>query len=110
MGRGIRQVKENFNCENCDFEVVGNGFTNHCPECLCSKHVDNTPGDRVMLEECGCLMEPVDIKTKGGNFVIVHKCINCGVKSINRTSPEDDMDEIQRIMHKSGRQRYSRRL
>jgi len=106
MGRGLRQVKEDFECEQCGFEVTGNGFTNHCPQCLCSKHVDNTPGDRAMLEECGCLMEPVGVTTTRGGFAIVHKCINCGVESVNRTSPDDDDGELQRIMHKSaGRRR-----
>lgn len=100
MGRGIRQVKEDFICENCGTEVTGNGFTNHCPECLWSKHVDNTPGDRAMLDECGCLMAPERITTKGGKYTIVHKCINCGVTQTNRTSPDDSEQEIERLVFK----------
>ncbi len=96
-------MKEDFECENCGLIVTGNGFTNHCPECLCSKHVDNTPGDRAMLEECGCLMEPIGITTTRGGTAIVHKCINCGVESTNRTSPDDDIEQVQRIAHKSSR-------
>ena len=109
MGRGVRQVKEDFECVNCGTVVVGNGFTNHCPQCLCSKHVDGTPGDRQMLEVCGCLMEPVGITNTRGGSAIVHKCINCGVESINRVSPDDDIDEVLRIEHRGGGRRSKRR-
>lgn len=37
---------EDFICAHCGTHVRGNGYTNHCPECLWSKHVDNNPGDR----------------------------------------------------------------
>ena len=37
---------EDFICEHCGREVRGNGYTNHCPYCLWSKHVDINPGDR----------------------------------------------------------------
>ena len=55
---------EDFVCGNCGGEVVGNGYTNHCPKCLWSKHVDINPGDRA--EKCGGMMKPISvIKTKG---------------------------------------------
>ena len=41
---------EDFTCEHCGREVHGNGYTNHCPHCLHSKHVDVNPGDRAGLE------------------------------------------------------------
>ena len=50
--------KENFICENCGHFVVGNGFTNHCPNCFFSKHVDINPGDR--LCSCNGLMKPIE--------------------------------------------------
>lgn len=103
MGRGFKRTVEDFTCENCGRTVTGNGYTNHCPDCLWSKHVDDSPGDRSMIEECGCLMEPIAIETKGGRFVIVHKCINCGIERINRTSPEDNEEEIVRIAHKGAK-------
>jgi len=109
MGRGIRQVKEDFECEQCGFVVVGNGFTNHCPQCLCSKHVDNTPGDRAMLDECGCLMEPIGITESRGGIAIVHKCINCGIESINRTAPDDDDDMLQSLQYKSRRNKRNKK-
>ena len=39
---------EEFICENCGKKVEKLGYTSrdHCPHCLCSKHVDCFPGDR----------------------------------------------------------------
>ncbi|HYC79501.1 MAG TPA: RNHCP domain-containing protein, partial [Candidatus Binatia bacterium] len=53
----FQRTPENFVCENCGTKVSGNGYTNHCPNCLYSKHVDNNPGDR--LNKCHGLMEPI---------------------------------------------------
>ena len=52
--------REDFVCEHCGTKVVGDGYTNHCPKCLWSKHVDIMPGDRA--EDCQGLMRPIDIK------------------------------------------------
>jgi len=108
MGRGIRKVKENFICENCNYAVSGNGFTNHCPQCLCSKHVDNTPGDRAMLYECGCLMEPIGVTGSRGGIAIIHQCINCGVESINRTSPDDNDEMLQTLPYTHKRKKRTK--
>ena len=48
---------ENFTCGICGTEVKGSGYTDHCPKCLWSEHVDIFPGDR--KAECGGLMEPI---------------------------------------------------
>jgi rubrerythrin len=91
--------KENFVCEHCNAEVIGNGFTNHCPKCLWSKHVDVYPGDR--KAECGGLMEPVEfIKEKEG-YIFVHKCVKCGYTKRNKMAPDDDFDVAVRIVKKS---------
>jgi len=37
---------ENFTCEKCGLFVKGTGYTDHCPNCLWSKHMDINPGDR----------------------------------------------------------------
>lgn len=108
MGRGFKRTVENFVCENCGEEVVGNGYTNHCPSCLWSKHVDNAPGDRAALEECGCLMEPVSIEQRRGRFAIEHRCIGCGLTHINRISPEDNMDEVLAIAERNARKKGRR--
>ena len=43
---------ESFVCENCGMEVEKLVYSSrdHCPYCLCSKHVDKLPGDRA--EDC----------------------------------------------------------
>ena len=83
---------EDFKCNNCGYEVKGNGYTNHCPKCLWSKHVDVFPGDRE--ESCGGLMRPVGLKIENGKEVIVHKCEKCGDKRLCKVSEDDDRDSI----------------
>jgi hypothetical protein len=80
--------EENFICENCGVEVEGNGYTNHCPKCLWSKHVDIDPGDRAA--DCGGMMEPVFLDFSNGVFSITHECVKCGTKKKNITSPDDN--------------------
>lgn len=86
---------ENFICENCGAEVIGNGYTNHCPKCLYSKHVDINPGDRAC--ECGGLMEPVEILQKNGEFVILHRCKKCGFERKNKVNETDDYNAVLRV-------------
>ena len=83
---------ENFTCDNCGSNVVGNGYTNHCPECLCSKHVDHNPGDRSC--ECKGLMRPVAVESKKGLYVLVHKCSKCGFIRRNKCSNQDNFKLI----------------
>lgn len=90
--------KENFICENCGHFVVGNGFTNHCPNCFFSKHVDINPGDR--LCNCNGLMKPIEILQKDGNFIILHKCITCGFERRNRISEKDNTKNLIELIKK----------
>lgn len=83
---------EDFVCERCGIEVEGNGYTNHCPKCLWSKHVDVHPGDRAA--DCGGLMEPWAIESKGGSHDIVHKCLKCGYTKRNKVQKEDDFTVV----------------
>ncbi len=94
MKRFNRNI-ENFICEHCGAEVSGNGYTNHCPHCLYSKHVDINPGDRAA--ECGGLMEPIDIEQKDGKFIIVHRCQKCGFVRKNKMQENDDFNTILKI-------------
>ncbi len=87
--------KENFVCEKCGFEVEGDGFTNHCPECLWSKHVDISPGDRLNI--CGGLMEPIQILKKGREYSILHKCTKCGFEKPNKASMNDNFQIIVQV-------------
>ena len=90
--RSFQRTKEDFICENCGAKVKGNGYTNHCPKCLCSKHVDINPGDRA--ESCGGLMLPVDIELKDSKYVILHKCQKCGFERKNKICDEDDFEAV----------------
>ncbi|MFA5319276.1 MAG: RNHCP domain-containing protein, partial [Candidatus Paceibacterota bacterium] len=76
MTQNFKRKIEDFVCENCGARVPGNGFTNHCPKCLWSKHVDINPGDRA--ESCGGLMEPIGMALEKGKYVITQKCLACG--------------------------------
>ena len=92
--RFTRRV-EDFECERCGARVRGSGYTNHCPACLWSKHVDVYPGDRD--NPCEGLMEPVGALVEGGETVLVHRCVRCGETRRNRVDPADDRDAIARL-------------
>ena len=76
--RKFTRTIEDFTCERCKAEVVGNGYTNHCPQCLWSKHVDVSPGDRAHL--CGGMMRPIALEGTSPNYTIVHECTVCGAQ------------------------------
>jgi len=86
---------EDFICQHCGQEVKGAGYTNHCPKCLWSKHVDIDPGDR--LEACGGLMRPVDLYLKHQNWIITHQCQKCGLKKRNKIDKSDNFNEAIRL-------------
>ena len=95
MSSTFQRKIENFICEKCGFSVEGNGYTNHCPECLWSKHVDIHPGDR--LAECGGMMEPVRVEVKGGEYTIIHVCTVCGFERPNKAVAEDNFHMLVQI-------------
>ena len=84
--------KEDFECARCSFFVVGDGYTNHCPQCLWSRHVDVDPGDR--LAECLGMMEPIGVEIDGGENYIVQKCVQCGHTRRNRAAKGDNYKVI----------------
>ena len=80
---------EGFVCRNCGLEVLPAGSTsrNHCPRCLCSLHVDVSPGDRA--NRCGGLMVPVGLVTEGRRgYLVIHRCERCGRIRRNRAVPD----------------------
>jgi len=95
MSKKFQRTIEDFICENCGAAVKGNGYTNHCPKCLYSKHVDINPGDRDA--NCGGLMKPVAIEQKKGEYVILHKCVKCNHERKNKVAPEDDINAIMKV-------------
>lgn len=84
----FKRTVESFLCEHCGRDVAGNGFTNHCPKCLWSKHVDVHPGDRA--EACGGMMKPVALEGSSPDYSIVHVCERCSIRRKNRTAADDD--------------------
>lgn len=86
---------ENFVCERCGTRVQGTGYTNHCPVCLWSKHVDVSPGDRQAI--CGGLMKPVDLYLQNQNWTIIHQCEKCGQQSKNKIASEDDFEAVLKL-------------
>lgn len=93
--RKFQKNKEDFTCEHCGQEVKGTGYTNHCPRCLYSKHVDIHPGDREA--KCGGLMSVTDIDYKKGKYIFIHTCRTCGYKKKNQQTDNDSLEEILRI-------------
>ncbi len=72
----MKNVVEDFVCEVCGEKVIGNGTTDHCPNCLWGKHVDElVPGDRASY--CQGLMRPVAAEYKHDDFKILYKCEKC---------------------------------
>lgn len=90
---------ENFTCEHCGARVEGTGYTNHCPKCLWSKHVDVEPGDRAAT--CGGMMEPVSIEGSSPEYVILHRCVKCGYERKNKVQPGDDADALLALARRS---------
>lgn len=75
--------------------ILGDGYTNHCPYCLWSKHVDKNPGDR--LETCKGMMRPISVEKKKGGWILAQKCERCGFKRKNKTREEDNFEKIIEI-------------
>jgi rubrerythrin len=94
MPKFTRKI-EDFKCENCGKTVKGFGYTNHCPNCLFSKHVDINPGDR--LSDCDGIMKPVAIELEHSEYIIIHKCTKCGHVKKNKSAPEDNFEEILKL-------------
>ncbi|MDP3996141.1 MAG: RNHCP domain-containing protein [bacterium] len=96
----FQRRKENFRCGYCGKNTDGTGYTNHCPKCLWSKHVDINPGDR--QADCGALMEPVRVETKNGEHVIIHRCSECRTEKRNRMQDEDSFEAVIKVAERSG--------
>ncbi len=90
--KGFTKTVEDFNCAHCGAVVRGNGYTNHCPHCLWSRHVDNNPGDRAAT--CGGMMKPIMVETAGDSFVITHQCVICGKQKRQHTTDNDSIEAV----------------
>lgn len=95
----FQRRKEDFSCEKCGVLVEGNGYTNHCPECLWGKHVDINPGDR--KSSCRGLMKPIALEKKGEKYSISHRCVVCGFERKNKVSERDNFESMLSIVNVS---------
>ena len=93
----FKMIDEKFICEVCNKEVDTLKYTarDHCPYCLCSKHVDINPGDR--LNNCEGLLVPIGIEKFKDSYKIIYKCDKCGEYHKNIMANDDNMDEIIRL-------------
>lgn len=54
------------------------------------------PGDRA--NACGGMMEPMAVTTRRtGEFVLTHRCTQCGFERYNRIAGDDDFNLITEI-------------
>ena len=85
---------EGFICEACGKEVLPLKYSarDHCPFCLCSKHVDIMPGDR--KNTCLGILEPIGIEKFIDTYKIVYRCKKCGELHKNIMAKDDNMDLI----------------
>ena len=88
----FKRTVEDFVCEHCGNHVVGDGYTNHCPQCLWSKHVDVNPGDRAAA--CGGLMEPIALEGSTGKYRIIQRCLKCAIIRPIVVAKNDDMKAV----------------
>jgi hypothetical protein len=99
--RQRRDRPEEFRCRHCRAFVVpvpsGGRHRNHCPTCLHSRHVDERlPGDR--LSACGGTMAPIGrFQRAGGEYMLIHRCMDCGVERHNRIAADDDFDLVLQL-------------
>lgn len=90
--RLFQRRTEDFRCGQCGLFVEGDGYTNHCPACLFSRHVDVHPGDRAAA--CGGLMKPIALEPDGEAYRLTHRCLSCGEAKRNRTDERDDREAL----------------
>lgn len=82
--------QENFKCEMCSTEIKGSGYTDHCTNCLWSKHVDVNPGDR--SSDCKGMMKPIKVWHDRSSFLIEYKCVKCGMKKKVKAAESDNKE------------------
>ena len=93
----FKMIDEKFICEVCGKQVSPLGYTarDHCPYCLCSKHVDINPGDRAC--PCQGILKPIGIDKYKDTYKIVYKCAKCGQIKRNIMAIDDDYEQIIQI-------------
>lgn len=101
MNKKFQRQKEDFECLQCGLVVRGDGFTNHCPRCLWSQHVDIHPGDR--LADCKGMMQPIGLGKERDVYRILHRCQICGHESWNQSAEGDDFERLLELAEEMGK-------
>lgn len=88
---------ESFICDNCKKNVSKHpdwSARNHCPYCLCSKHLDeNFPWDRA--SNCKAIMKAIWIENKKNKWIMLkHKCEKCEKIILNKIAPDDNLLDL----------------
>lgn len=99
----FKRNDDSFICDVCNASVPKLLYSSrdHCNNCLCSKHVDVNPGDR--LSTCLGILKPIGVeKTKKGMFKIIYKCSKCGEIKKNIQASDDNIDEIIKVSVEGG--------
>ncbi len=97
----FQMIDEGFVCTVCGVKVEPLRYTarDHCPNCLCSIHIDDNPGDR--LCKCFGVLKPIGIeKGKKDDLKIVYRCNKCGMIKKNKMAKDDNFDLVLKIMSK----------
>ncbi|MBQ8558234.1 MAG: RNHCP domain-containing protein [Alphaproteobacteria bacterium] len=95
MVKNFTKTVENFICDVCGETIYGNGYTNHCPHCLSSKHVDIQPGDR--LCDCHGVMFAVGYEQRNGAEWITHQCEKCHFQRRNKVAVQDSRKALRAL-------------
>jgi len=95
--RRFRRVVEDFKCLKCGAEVKGNGYTDHCPNCLWGLHVDVMPGDR--SSKCRGQLQPINVVYEDDNYVITYKCIKCKAIKNFKASSKDNVGVLTNLVN-----------
>jgi DNA-directed RNA polymerase subunit RPC12/RpoP len=97
---GKKEENTPFICVICGQHVraLENGsYRNHCPFCLGSIHVDNSPGDR--NSTCNGLMVACRLNYNGKKgWQIIHRCQKCGVEKANKIAEGSQPDDWEKLI------------
>lgn len=99
MDKKFTMIDEAFICLNCKTAVEPLGYTarDHCPNCLCSLHVDDFPGDRSV--DCHGILEPIAVEVaKKGTYKIVYQCKKCNEVKRNIVASDDNFEKLLQVM------------
>lgn len=98
MGKVFTKNDNSFTCSICGANVPPLKYSSrdHCNKCLCSLHVDITPGDR--QNTCGGILRPISVEYKNNCYKINYECEKCKQKHNNKMAKDDCFEKILEIM------------